>query len=101
MTMFGGNQLGSPSYDTGMGVERARALLRDALADDADPSAVTGVIVFTGSRVKLQIDRCTYPATYGKELRKVVTRTKGRLTPPKIGQIRQVLDSLLARPAGS
>jgi hypothetical protein len=92
---FGGNPLGSPSYDTAKGIQRVRELLSQNLDAGGEEVGVNGLIVFTGSNVRLKTERCTYPATYGKELRKVIGKARGRLAPARILQLRQIFDRLL------
>ena len=96
MTAFGGNQLGNPTYDTAKGLQQTRQLLRDSIR-----KRITTLRRLESSylrnNVHLQVGQCSYPATYGKELRKVITRSKGKLTTPRIARIREVLDQVLGR----
>lgn len=93
---FYGHPIGRPSADADLGARRVRDLLARALPDGADRPPVGGLIVFTAERVRLRVERCSLPATTGKELRKVIGRQKGRLTQAQLGQVRAVFDNLLA-----
>jgi hypothetical protein len=88
-----GSPMGNPSYDTGQGVARVRELLRRNLPGDVPDPPVSGLIVFTGERVRLRVERCSFPATTAKELRKVVGKIKTRLNATQLGPVRAVFEA--------
>jgi hypothetical protein len=79
-TALYGNPIGSPSYDSVRAVSRVKAFLENVPDDRVTEVPVTGLIVFTSSRVRLHVQRCSVPATTGKELKRVVSRVKARLS---------------------
>jgi hypothetical protein len=88
-----GSPMGNPSYDTGQGVARVRELLRRNLPSDVPEPPVSGLIVFTGERVRLRVERCSFPATTARELRKVVGKSKTRLNAAQLGPVRAVFEA--------
>jgi hypothetical protein len=88
------NPIGSPSYDASRGVQRMRELLNQKLPGLADQTHVDALIVFTGSRVRLRIERSSFPATTGKELRRVVGKfDRRRLKGTQLAEVRAALES--------
>lgn len=96
-TALYGNPVGSPSAETAQGVQRVQAFLDQRLPPEAERPAVNGLVVFTGENVRLRSERCTFSATTGRELRKVVTRIKRRLNQSQLGEIRAAFESTLQR----
>jgi hypothetical protein len=94
-TSLYGNPIGSPSYDTARGVERVRTLLAQEQPDDQPEVPITGLVVFTHPRARLRVQRCSFPATSGKELRKVVSRAKARLTAQQLSKLQTRLQSAI------
>jgi hypothetical protein len=92
-----GNPLGSPSYDASQAAQRVRALLQQKLPSGVDEPPIQTVVVFTADRVRLRVERCSTPATTARELRKVITRARGRLNQAQMAQVRAALDTV--RPA--
>jgi hypothetical protein len=89
-----GNPLGSPSYETGRGVKRVRDLLQRRLPDATEAPPITGLVVFTGDRVRLRVERCTVSATTGRELRKVIGRSKNRLSQVQLTELRAAFEAV-------
>jgi hypothetical protein len=96
-TALYGNPIGSPSQDTAQGVQRVQAFLDRSLPAGAERPQVSGLIVFTGENVRLRSERCTFTATTGRELRKVVTRQKVRSNNALLAQVKGVFESALQR----
>ena len=90
-----GNPIGSPSWDTSKGVQRLQAFLDQRLPEGVERPPVTGLVVFTGENARLRTERCTFTATTARELRKVITRLKGRLNSAQLAQVRATLDAEL------
>lgn len=96
-TALYGNPIGSPSLDTAQGVRRVQAFLDQRLPPGAERPAINGLIVFTGDNVRLRTERCAFTATTARELRKVVTRLKGRLSSSQLAQVRAAFEAALQR----
>ena len=94
-TALYGNPIGSPSWDASQGVKKVQALLDQRLPADAERPPVQGVIVFTGENVRLRTERCAFPATTARGLRKMVERLKGRLSAAGLAQVRAAFDAEL------
>src|SRR5205823_12932442 len=88
-----GNPIGSPSYDTGQGVQRVKALLSQEGWGGTTELPVNGIIVFTADRVRLRVERCSFPATTAKELRRVISKLKGRLNQSQLAQVRAAFEA--------
>lgn len=91
-TAMYGSPIGSPSFDANQGVQQLQALLARELPDLAAAIPVSGLIVFTADDVKLRIERCSFPATTSRQLRKVVTKLKGRLNATQLATTRAVFE---------
>jgi hypothetical protein len=89
-----GNPIGSPSYETGRGVRKVRELLERHIPSGREPPPITGLVVFTGERVRLRIERCTFTATTSRELRKVIGRSKNRLSQSELAELRSALEAV-------
>jgi hypothetical protein len=90
-----GNPIGNPSYDTQLGVHRVGTLLQEKLGEvTAELTPPQGLIVFTGERVRLRIERCSFPVTTGREVRRVVTRNRNRLSAAQLARLREVLEQV-------
>lgn len=88
------NPIGNPSYDASRGVQRLQEMLKQKLVSLADEAPVDGLIVFTGDRVKLRTERCSCPATTGKELRRVIGKfNRRRLSGTQLAEVRAALES--------
>ena len=96
-TALYGNPIGSPSADTAQGVQRVQAFLDQNLPAGAERPAVSGLVVFTGENVRLRSERCTFTATTARELRKVVTRVKGRLNSSELARLRAAFEAVVQR----
>lgn len=93
---FYGNPLGNPSWDAAQAVQRLRSFLAQKLTSEDVPD-VNGLIVFTGEPVRLRIERCSFPVTSGREVRRVVTRQKGRVSAEQLAAIRAALTAPLGQ----
>jgi hypothetical protein len=89
-TSLYGNPMGNPSYDTAQGVQRVQALVEEKLPEGSEKPPISGLVVFTGDKVRLRVERCSFPATTGKELRKVIGRLKGRVNQAQLAQLRGI-----------
>jgi hypothetical protein len=90
-----GNPIGSPSWDTAQGVQKVQAFLSQRLPACTEPPPVDGIVVLTGEAVRLRAERCSFTATTARELRRVITRMKGRLSGPELAQVRVAFESEL------
>jgi hypothetical protein len=95
LTALYGNPLGRPSHETAQAVQQVQALLQARLAPDTEQPPVSGLIVFTGERVRLDVQRCSVPATTGKELRKIITKLKGKISASQLVRLRSVFDAFV------
>ena len=95
-TLLYGTPVGSPSHDTYQGVHKVQALLTEKLGPD-EKLPIQGLIVFTGDRVRLRIERCSFPVTTGKEVRRVVSKVKNRLNPTQLDRLRAVFEEVRAQ----
>ncbi len=92
-TLFYGTPIGSPSHDTFQGVRKVQALLQEKLGPDEN-LPIQGLIIFTGERVRLRIERCSFPVTTGKEVRRVVSKIKNRLNAAQLERLRAVFEEV-------
>jgi hypothetical protein len=87
-----GNPLGNPSYDTARAVQRVRDFLRERLPTAGEDMPVSGLIVFTAERVRLRVERCSFAATTGREVRKVIGKARAGLNQAALAELRAVFD---------
>jgi hypothetical protein len=92
---FYGNPLGSPSYDTRRGIQRVKELIDQSAQNGDDAPEISGLIVFTADNVKLRTERCSYPATTARELRRVLTRSKGKISATRLTALRAAFENAL------
>jgi hypothetical protein len=94
-TVLYGNPIGNPSYDTQLGIHRIGSLLTEKLGEaTAELVPPQGLIVFTGERVRLRIERSSFPVTTGREVRRVITRTRNRLSATQLAKVREALEQV-------
>jgi hypothetical protein len=94
-TSLYGNPIGSPSYDAARGVAQVRTFLEGVLPGETTDLPIQGLIVFTSNRVRLRVQRCSFPATTSKELKKVVSRAKARLSAQQLSKVQARLQSAM------
>lgn len=92
---FYGTTIGNPSYESARAVKKVKTMLDHQGVTATQDITVNGLIIFTGDRVRLRVERCTYPATTAREARKVVGKQKNILSAAQLAELKSAFEAVL------